>query len=229
MVDISRYIASLVVPSRCTFCAASCESLPLCDACRAQLPWNRRACPRCAAPQNHDGICAHCLARPPPFVSAWAPLRLEAPVQQQIHALKYQAAFLHARLLGQLFADALLARGVPLPDVVLPVPLHPARQRRRGYNQSVELARVLHRAAALRVETTWARRLRRTDDQIGMNAVARRRNVAKAFRVDPRVSGLRVALLDDVMTTGATLGELARTCLTAGAQQVEAWAIARVA
>ncbi|HEY9545248.1 MAG TPA: hypothetical protein VIR56_04525 [Solimonas sp.] len=150
-------------------------------------------------------------------------------MQQQIHALKYQAAFLHARLLGQLFADALLARGAALPDVILPVPLHPARQRRRGYNQSVELARALHRIAGLRVEANWARRVRRTDDQIGMTAVARRRNVAKAFVVDPQVRGLRIALLDDVMTTGATLGELARSCLRVGALEVEAWAIARVA
>lgn len=229
MVDIFRRIASVVVPLRCSFCAADCETLPLCAACRAQLPWNRQACPRCALPQNHDNLCAHCLARAPPFVSAWAPLRLEMPVQQQIHALKYQAAFLHARLLGQLFAEALLARGVALPDVVLPVPLHPARQRRRGYNQSVELARALRRTTGLRVEAGWAQRLRRTDDQIGMTAIARRRNVAKAFSVDPQVNGLRVALLDDVMTTGATLAELARTCLRAGAQQVEAWAIARVA
>lgn len=229
MVDMFGHLVELIVPMRCSCCAARCPSLPLCAACRAQLPWNRQACPRCALPQNHDGLCAHCLARPPPFVQAWAPLRLEPPVQQQIHALKYQAAFLHARLLGQLFAEALLARGAALPDVVLPVPLHPARQRRRGYNQSVELSRALRRDAGLRVEAGWAQRIRRTDDQIGMTAVARRRNVAKAFRVDPQVRGLRVALLDDVMTTGATLGELARTCLRAGAQQVEAWAIARVA
>lgn len=222
-------IVGVIVPLRCSFCAAACASLPLCSACRAQLPWNRQACPRCALPQNHDGLCAHCLARAPPFVRAWAPLRLETPVQQQIHALKYQAAFLHARLLGQLFTEALLARGVALPDVVLPVPLHHARQRRRGYNQSVELARALRRVAGLRVEAGWARRIRRTDDQIGMTAVARRRNVAKAFHVDPQVRGLRVALLDDVMTTGATLGELARTCRRAGAVEVEAWAIARVA
>lgn len=229
MVDILAGSAGLIVPLRCAFCATACRDRPLCAACHAQLPWNRRACPRCALPQTHDGICAHCLAHPPAYRSAWAPLRLEAPVQQQIHALKYHAAFMHAHLLGRLFAESLAARGAPLPDVVLPVPLHPWRQWRRGYNQSVELARALCAAGGLRLEAGWARRVRRTADQIGTDAVARRRNVAGAFRVDPRVKDLRVAVLDDVMTTGATLGELARTCLRAGACEVEAWAIARVA
>src|SRR3546814_15819639 len=87
-------------------------------------------------------------------------------------------------------------------------------KRRRGYNQSVELARALHRIAGLRVEANWARRVRRTDGQIGMTDVARRRNVAKAFVVDPKVRGLRIAPLDDVMTTGATPGEIARSGLT---------------
>src|SRR3546814_18820173 len=104
-------------------------------------------------------------------------------------------------------------------------PLHPARQRRRGYNQSVELARALRRIAGLRVEANWARRVRRTDDQIGMTAVARRRNVAKAFVVDPQVRGLRIALLAAVRKTGATLGELPLRCLCLGSPEGEAWAI----
>jgi ComF family protein len=229
MVDIIAGSVGLIVPMRCAFCATACTDRPLCAACHAQLPWNRQACPHCALPQTHDGICAHCLAHPPAYRAAWAPLRLEAPVQQQIHALKYHAAFMHAHLLGRLFAESLAARAAPLPDVVLPVPLHPWRQWRRGYNQSVELARAVREVIDVRVEAGWTRRVRRTADQIGTDAVARRRNVAGAFRVDPRVKNLRVAVLDDVMTTGATLGELARTCLRAGACEVEAWAIARVA
>ncbi|MGH8446071.1 MAG: ComF family protein [Solimonas sp.] len=230
MVDIWQGLAGQLAPLRCQFCAApGTAGLPLCTACRADLPWNRHACPRCALPQNHDAVCAACAERPPPFVAAWAPLRLETPVQQQIHALKYDAAFIHARVLGQLFAAAWRERGGPRPDLIIPVPLHPRRLWRRGYNQSVELARMLARDEGLRVEANGATRQRRTADQIGMSAVERRRNVKGAFRVDAQVDGLRVALLDDVMTTGATLGELARACLKAGASEVEAWAIARVA
>ena len=230
LVDIWRATLGQLAPQHCRFCTAPCDGgLPLCAACRAQLPWNEPACPRCAQPQTHGETCAKCLAHPPPFAAAWAPLRLAVPVQQQIHALKYDAAFVHAHVFGELFADALQARGRPLPDVIIPVPLHPLRLWRRGYNQSVELARALARRDGLRVEPRWAKRQRRTADQIGMSAIARRRNVKKAFSVDARVHGLRVALLDDVMTTGATLAELARACLRAGAIEVEAWAIARVA
>lgn len=229
VLDIFRQLTAIALPLRCTFCSSRCAALPICAACRAALPWNDRSCPRCAQPQTHEGLCARCAARPPPFIAAFAPLRLDAPVQQQIHALKYAAAFMPARLLGQLFAEALSARGVAFPDLVLPVPLHPQRLRRRGYNQSVELARPLKAALGLRIEPGYARRIRATTDQIGMGAAARRRNVAKAFAIDARVRGLRIALLDDVMTTGATQAELARCCLRAGALQVEAWAIARVA
>ncbi|NKF22201.1 ComF family protein [Solimonas marina] len=226
MVDIFSSLTELLAPSSCTFCAARTDGTELCASCRDALPWNTVACPRCALPQAHDGLCAHCAQHPPPFAAAWAPFRLAPPVRQQIHALKYQATFRHAQLLGRLFVDRLRTREAPVPDVVIPVPLHPTRLWRRGYNQSVELARALRRDG-LRVEPRWAQRLRRTADQIGTDAVARRRQVAKAFAVDPRVAGLRVALLDDVMTTGATLAELARTCRRAGAAEVEAWAIAR--
>lgn len=229
MVDISASVIALLAPLRCRFCGAPVQGLPLCADCRADLPWNRRACPRCALPQAHEAPCARCAAHPPPFDAAWAPFRLETPVRQQIHALKYAAAFLHAGLLGRLFVEALRERDAPLPELVLPVPLHPARLWRRGYNQSLELARALHREAGLHVEPRWVRRTRRTADQIGMDAAARRRNVRGAFTVDPRVAGRRVALLDDVMTTGATLAELARACRRAGAAEIQAWAVARVA
>lgn len=228
LVDNWRIATDLLAPLRCQFCAARTEGLPLCRACREALPWNRHACPRCALPQSHDAVCAQCLRHPPPFAAAWAPLCLAPPVQQRIHALKYAAALQHAHWLGALFADALHSRERSAPDVLIPVPLYRWRQWRRGYNQSAELAQQIGRHAGLRAEAAWAQRTRGTADQIGMDAAARRRNVRGAFRVDPRVRGLRVALVDDVMTTGATLAELARAARRAGATEVEAWAIARV-
>lgn len=227
LVDNWQAAAALLAPLRCQFCAAAAQTLPLCSGCRAALPWNRRACPRCARPQTHDGVCARCLQRPPPFAAAWAPLCLEPPVQQGIHALKYRAALQHAHWLGVLFAESLRDRNCIRPDLLMPVPLHRWRQWRRGYNQSAELARQIGRHAGLHVETAWARRTRHTADQIGMDAAARRRNVRGAFHVDARVRGLRIALVDDVMTTGATLAELARAARHAGATEVQAWAIAR--
>lgn len=229
MVDNFRTAGlELLAPLRCALCGAACPAEALCAACRDELPWNRRACPRCALPQTHAGPCAHCLRRPPPFAAAWAPLRLESPIREQIHALKYGVALHHAPLLAALFAQSLRERGAALPDLVLPVPLHRGRLWRRGYNQSAELLRALARDTGLAIDLRGAARRRATADQIGMNAAQRRRNVRGAFTVKVPVRGLRVALLDDVMTTGATLAELARAALAAGASEVEVWAIARV-
>ncbi len=131
-------------------------------------------------------------------------------------------------MLGQLMASALAARG-RWPDLLIPVPLHHRRLLRRGYNQALEIARPI---AASGRTTLWpdaVRRIRATTDQIGTSASQRRRNVRGAFVADTRISGRSVALLDDVMTTGATLNELARVCRRAGATHIEAWAVARVA
>lgn len=163
------------------------------------------------------------------FDSAWAPFRFAAPVQQNVHALKYHAGFSSAQWLGERVARRLLRRPQPLPQLIVPVPLHPQRLMRRGYNQALEVARVICKQAGIVCDAQAARRTRNTEDQIGKTAAQRRRNMKGAFEVDRDLAGLHIALLDDVMTTGATLEELARTCRKAGAAKIEAWAVARVA
>lgn len=226
--NYARQLLDGLLPAHCQYCGGAAGAQPLCNECFAALPWNRCACPRCALPQNHDGDCAHCLRRAPDFDRAWCAFRLEAPIQQSIHGLKYQARFLQARMLGSLLAQQ-LAQREQLPELLIPVPLHGRRLFRRGYNQALELARVVARDTGITLLPQAAQRQRATADQIGMTAAQRRRNVRNAFTVDARVAGRRVALLDDVMTTGATLGALARACKHAGAAEVEAWAVARVA
>jgi ComF family protein len=215
--------------TRCRYCDEVGAAMAICPACARDLPWNEHACPRCAAPQTHDQPCRPCLRRAPQFDSAWAAFRMEPPVQQAIHALKYHASFVDARLLGQLLATRLRGCGRALPDLLLPMPLHRSRLLRRGYNQALEVARVIGRELGLAVPHALAQRTRATADQIGKTAAQRRRNVRGAFAVSGAVAGRHVALIDDVMTTGATLDELARACRAAGAAQVQAWAIARVA
>lgn len=187
-----------------------------------------QACPGCAQPQNFDGLCAHCLKKPRPFDAAWAAFRLEAPVQQAIHGMKYRSGFMQARLLGDLMAQKLGRRALPLPELVIPVPLHRNRLMGRGYNQSLEIAQTLKRTLAIKVDANAAKRIRSTPDQIGLSAAQRRRNLHNAFTVDMRVAGKHIALLDDVMTTGTTLAELARAARKAGAARIEVWAVARV-
>ena len=130
-------------------------------------------------------------------------------------------------MLGELLADALEAAQVPRPEMLVPVPLHPHRLRTRGYNQALELARPVARRLALPLQVRAARRQRDTAAQSGLGAVARRRNVRGAFAVDAAVAGRRVALVDDVVTTGHTVRELARAVVAAGAERVEVWCLAR--
>lgn len=222
------FLRDVFVDRRCAVCAGFAADARLCEGCREDLPWNRVACPVCALPQRTVAhVCAGCAQSPPPFDVAWSAFRLETPVQQAIHGLKYQALFRQARLLGIEMADALARRTAPLPTLLLPMPLHPRRLRWRGYNQSLELARGIASRLAIDIDPVAVRRLRATPDQIGTSAARRKRNVKGAFVAEPRIAGRHVALIDDVMTTGASVAELARACRRAGAATIEVWTAAR--
>jgi ComF family protein len=213
----------------CLLCAGGSESL-ICTACRDELPWNCCACRRCARPLPSETmtLCRPCQRRAPPFEAAIAAFRYAAPVDQAIQGLKYHADFLAARWLGEALAEAVVARSMSPADLLLPVPLHHGRLRQRGYNQSLELARHTGRQLQIELRPLAARRLRATEDQIGKTAHERRRNLRGAFAVDRTVQARHVALIDDVMTTGSTLAELARACRRAGAASVQVWVVARV-
>lgn len=222
-----KTLGDALLPPACTLCGTRTSGALLCAPCTADLPWNTPACPGCALPTAQAVLCPACLHKPRSFDSAFAAFVLATPVQQGIHALKYQAQFQQASLLATAFASRLRARADPLPTLLIPVPLHWRRQWCRGYNQSLELARVIGAELGIAVDTKAAKRRRATPDQIGQTAAQRRKNLKDAFAVSPCIAGLHIALLDDVMTTGATLEELARACKAAGATTVEAWAIAR--
>ena len=220
-------IGNALLPLHCTLCDAPQPGARLCAACLRDLPWNGPACPCCALPTPTGAPCAVCLSRPPPVDAAFAAFRYEAPVSTHLLRLKKGARFLSARLLAEAMASALHTRPLPLPDVLVPVPLHRLRLWQRGHNQSLEIARHLGRALALPVNPALAQRRRATPHQTGLGAADRRRNLRGAFAVDARVAGQCIAFLDDVMTTGSTLNELARSAKEAGAARVEVWAVAR--
>ena len=219
----------LLLPERCSLCRQASPG-PVCADCRADLPWNRCACPRCARPQQggpgHLG--ARCAETPPPFDAGWSAFRYQVPIDKAVQGLKYNAGFRSAHWLGVEMAHALAQRPQPLPQLLLPVPLHADRLRGRGYNQALELAKAMGRVLEVEVDTRSASRLRATADQIGKSAAERRRNVKGAFAVQAgRLGGKHIALVDDVMTTGSTLAELARACRKAGAVRIEVWTAAR--
>lgn len=225
-------LLDLLTPARCHWCGRACAYAPACAACAAALPWNRFACRACALPLPQGAlsdVCATCLCDAPPQDHSWAAFRYETPLPQAIIELKFRGRLAPAHVVGALMAARLAARPCPMPEVLIPMPLHAGRLRRRGYNQAVELGRPLARRLSLRFEPAAARRVRATHEQSRLDGAARRRNVRNAFALDPaRVEGRHVALLDDVITTGATVAELARAARAAGAARIEVWAAARV-
>ena len=147
-----------------------------------------------------------------------------------LHHFKYQGRLDLGRLLGVILADHLMelaAQGTALPDLLLPTPLHPNRLRARGFNQALELGHELQRRLDLPLERSILRRTRATLSQTGLKPRERRRNIRGAFTVTGDVAGLRVAVLDDVLTTGSTAAEMSRTLLRAGASEVVIWTVAR--
>ncbi|ATG75546.1 competence protein ComF [Zobellella denitrificans] len=210
---------------QCLLCRQNCTGQPLiCRQCRDELPRLERPCPLCAFPLAvEDAHCGRCQRRPPP----WQRLRVLAdfvpPYTRLVHDLKYQHRALNGRLLGQLLAEAVEP---PWPEAILPVPLHWWRQLRRGYNQAGEIARGLADRLAIPVDNRVLRRVRATAAQTHLNRRQRRRNLRGAFALGA-MNYRHVALLDDVITTGATMAELTRLLHTAGVERVEVWAPCR--
>jgi len=216
-------------PPTCLICGhgAANQTRDLCSACHAALPWQTGACPRCAAAlPGGELLCGACLRRPPPFAAATCALHYRFPVDRLLQHFKFQGQLAAGRLLGELLAERLAARAGPLPAQIVPVPLHPARLAERGFNQAAELARPLVRRLRLTIAHDLCRRVRDTAHQARLAAPERRRNLHGAFDVRGRAPA-HLAILDDIITTGSTVTELARVLRRAGAERIEVWSVAR--
>ncbi len=217
-------------PGHCLLCRARARAgESLCSGCRAHLPWIDAACPRCAIALTTESAviaCGACQQKAPAFDYACAALRYAAPIDRLIVDLKYHQRLDLARTLGQLLVER-LRTATNRPDVIVPVPLHASRLRERGYNQSLELARVLGRRLKLPVKPFIATRVRATPAQTSLPLEKRARNVRNAFTADGNVAGLHVAIVDDVMTSGHTAGALAKSLRQAGAKTISVWVVAR--
>ena len=192
-----------------------------------EMPRNNVCCARCALPlESPAPLCGRCQKREPAWDAAWAPFRYEWPLAQLEARFKFGGDLAAGRTLTLLW----LASPGPedLPQAIVPVPLHSARLRRRGYNQALELAKPLARHFRVPLLRDALQRIRATGAQTELTAVQRRRNVRGAFAV--RCDGAipeHVAILDDVFTTGATLTECTRVLKKAGVARVDVWALAR--
>jgi ComF family protein len=224
---LARRFAGLAFGGSCFLCRGAARGV-LCAECDADLPrLEEPLCPRCALAAPGGQTCGRCLARAPAYDATVAALAYAFPADALIQALKFRGELALAPVLGELLA-ARLPRGAR-PDYVLPVPLSAARLRQRGFNQALEIARGVAAAAGAPLAPRLAERWRDTAAQLELAPAERAKNVRGAFRCGAALEGAEVALVDDVMTTGATLDELAATLKRAGAARVVNWVVARTA
>lgn len=214
-----------LLPRMCFLCGGSGDGGRLCAACARHLPERPVAsCPVCALPSVDDLVCGRCQREPPAFDATTALHLYVFPVDRMVQALKYRGDLSMAPYFG-------LDLGTVLPtrtyDLVVPMPLHARRLRERGFNQAVEIARHLAQARGLRLESESVRRVVDTPPQADLPWRERKANMRGAFECDIRLDGRRVLVVDDVMTTGASLDALARAIKLAGAARVENLVVAR--
>lgn len=221
------HVTDVLMPQDCFVCGSLAGGDAVCSACRRELPRHAGgACPVCALPTVDGGVCGRCLRQPPAFDATLAVFDYAFPVDAMLHALKYRHQLALAGFFARELAD--VAGELRLrADLILPMPLHAHRLAERGFNQAVEIARPLARTYGLPLELAAIRRVRNMVAQAGLDREARLHNPRGAFEGVRSLTGVRVVVVDDVMTTGATLNELAHVLKRHGAAWVGNLVIAR--
>jgi ComF family protein len=233
--DALSTLLALKVNSKgsCVACLDPAASFGLCAKCHEHLPWNRWQCRQCALPlafASDQMTCGECLTAPPPFTRVVAPWHYRFPVDRMIHRYKTSGQRSYAKPLikglEQQLSETLLHFPERAPDLLIPTPMHPARRRARGFNQASDIAEHLSQALGLPWSSGVSIRTRKTRTQRGLDRHGRLTNLAGIFKVT-ETPPARVAIIDDVITTGATARLFAQALKQAGADDVEVWALAR--
>ena len=220
-----KHLQQHLMPGSCLLCAADSGNTLLCSACAADLPaLPEYCCPQCGEQTTHGERCGACLKDSPAFTKTHALFRYEFPVDRIIQAFKYGHQLALADWAGERLAEIINTTDY---DLLIPLPLHPERLRERGFNQSVEIARRIARHTSITLDHQTLIRSRATAPQAELALKERSRNVRGAFECRGDLSGRRILLIDDVMTSGATLREAARVLKLHGATEIHIAVIAR--
>ena len=228
---LASMLFNQLMPLHCLLCHADVQQHPaICSHCHEQLPWLTSSCAVCsiALPEGVSGPCGECQSSKRAYTRVHALFEYAQPLDDLITRMKFGQQLGTARLLGELLLDYFREHSINLDGfAILPVPLHKLRLRERGYNQSLEIARPLAKALRLPLLTTAVQRQQPTRAQSGLSAKARVRNLKSAFSVSEKALAASVLIVDDVITTGATIDELSKTLSKAGVEKIEIATIAR--
>jgi ComF family protein len=224
-----------VLPKQCLFCGISLrQRLAICVPCFKDLPSLPDHCPQCArfmpASKASALPCGMCLKNQPDFHKVYALFPYQPPIIHLILKLKFMDRLDYAQTFGELLAERVSLdwyANLPLPDILIPMPLHVQRLRARGFNQALEIARPIARRLKLPLDTTGIERIKPTLPQSGLSALERRKNIKGAFKIKHDYSGKRIAVIDDVVTTGSTINALCASLKHNGAQHIDIWTVAR--
>jgi ComF family protein len=227
---VLRKISRLLFPPRCVLCQRPGDSeLDVCPSCYQSLPFIKNACVQCALPLEGEphayNLCGRCLKTPPEFDNSLSLMRYESAAVQLVTRYKFYDRLSYSRLLAELLLELLIK--TEKPECIIAVPLHPQRLRERGFNQSHELGKIIATALNLPLLSDAVVRTRETRQQTGLDAKQRRQNIRGAFVVVRPIEYKHVAIIDDVVTTGSTVNELARVLKKSGVETVSVWSIAR--
>ena len=216
--------------SSCVLCDAVVQrEISLCDACQADLPIISHACEVCGIPlEVTSTICGQCLKSPPKIDYSVSVYHYETPVDYLVSQLKFGKRLSYAAILGFLLKKQLLKKDQQdLPDIILPVPLHTGRLIKRGFNQSLEIAKVVSKELGIPIDYKFVSKSKATQAQSELNLSQRKSNIKGCFKVEKVSTYQHIVIIDDVVTTGATSNELATVLKKAGVKKVGIWSIAR--
>lgn len=216
---------SNLTTTHCLLCGAVDNDSCLCTDCINNLPRLRHSCPRCAMPLQDNTLCGQCLNHPPEQNTSLSLFIYKSPIDRLIADFKYHDKLFLSRFFAGQIAKQVESR--PLPQLLIPIPLHPRRLRQRGYNQSLELAKSLSKRLAIPVCSKSLIRITDSLPQSSLPYKKRKQNVQQAFKMDNSLLPSHIALIDDVLTTGNTANVAAKTLRKVGVNNIELWTIAR--
>ena len=225
---------SRFLPQHCELCGGRSDlNALICDGCLKDLPILSAACEQCGIQldEHQDSkLCGACQSDPPSFALTRCLFTYQYPVDRLVQRFKFGEQLILARLFGELMGRSMrayYAESEYFPQGLLPVPLHPNRLRERGFNQAFELAKFCKMTSGIPILDNCCVRVKDTSHQPGLSRAARRTNLRGAFKITSTHVPKRIALIDDVLTTGTTCETLSQALIKAGVESVHLWCIAR--